>query len=93
MINFLSVTIKGAFNFSRARVIWHDGILKVFDHKGVVLSTPSDEPVRNTGYLRSWDVKTSKGAIIMRGKCMTCGGKKWWQLMRIKDVDLWSQSA
>jgi len=89
MNNFLSVSIKGAFNFARARVIWHKGMLKIFDYKGLVLYTPADEPVRNWGYLRAWDVKTEKGDIIMRGKCLTCGGKEWLQLMRVPEKELW----
>jgi hypothetical protein len=92
MINFSSVSIRGAFNFSRARVIWHEGELKVFDFQGVLLSTPAQEPTKKPGYLRAWDVKTKKGDIIMRGKCMTCGGKKWWRMMLIPDRDLWGHT-
>lgn len=92
MLNFLSVSIRGAFNFGRARVLWHDGTLKVFDPKGLVLTSPAEKPVKKKGYLRAWDIKTKKGDIIMRGKCMTCGGKRWWRLMRIPENDLWSQS-
>lgn len=92
MLNFRSVSIRGAFNIGRARVLWHDGELKVFDTKGLVMSTPAEEPVKNKGYLRRWDIKTKKGDIIMRGRCMTCGGKKWWRIMYIPETELWGRS-
>lgn len=89
MVNFRSVSIKGAFNFGRARVLWQAGMLKVFDADGLKLSTPAEEPVRKAGHLRAWSVKTSRGDIAMRGKCMTCGGRKWSRITYMSDSKLW----
>ena len=92
MINYRSVSIKGAFNVGRARALWHNGVLKVFDMTGFVLAIAAEKPARNKGLLRAWDVKTEKGDIIMRGKCMTCGGKQWWRIMYIPEGELWRQT-
>ena len=89
IINYPSVSIKGAFNYSRARVLWKDGLLKVFGLDGPVLEVVSDRPVKKRGYLMAWDISTGKGKVIMRGKCITCGGKKWWRIIYMSRFDLW----
>lgn len=93
ILNFRSVSVSGAFNLSRSRVLWHNGTLKVFDDKGVVLETTAAKPEKKPGFLRVWDVKTAKGDIVMRGKCMTCGGRKWWRVMYMPDIELWSLTS
>lgn len=91
MQNYRSVSIKGAFSSARARVLWYDGRLKVFDANGLVLETIADEPQRRPRHIRAWDVETARGAIVMRGKCMTCGGRAWLGVMRIPAAELWSR--
>lgn len=90
MINFRSVSIKGAFNFGRARVLWSGGLLRVFTVDGMVLETSAEEPLKKVGLLRAWSVSTVRGDITMRGKCITCGGKKWWRVTYAPDNELWN---
>ena len=72
-------------------MLWYDGTLKVFDADGLVLETVANEPHRRPHHVRVWDVKTARGDIVMRGKCMTCGGKAWLGVMRIRADELWSR--
>jgi len=92
MINFRSVSIKGAFNHARARVIWNNGVLKVFTINGMILSIGAQRPQVKRGFIRTWDVETAKGNITMRAKCMTCGGRKWWPVYYASDTDLWNSA-
>lgn len=89
--NYRSVSIKGAFAFSRARVLWYDGVLKVFGTAGLVLETEADEPQRKPRHVRVWTVKTARGDIVMRGKCMTCGGRKWLDVISVSSHELWGR--
>lgn len=91
MHNYRSVSTKGAVKLSRARALWYDSRLKVFDVNGLVLDIEADEPKRRPRHIRVWDVETARGAIVMRGKCMTCGGKAWLAFMRIPASELWSR--
>lgn len=91
VLNFRSVSIKGAFSAARARVLWYDGCLKVFDANGLVLETAANEPQRKPRHIRVWSVRTARGDIVMRGKCMTCGGKKWLGVMAIPADELWGR--
>ena len=90
MIDLKSVSISGVFNFARARVLWNDGMLKVFGLDGSLLEIMSEQPVRKKGYLMAWGAKTGKGDIIMRNKCMTCGGRKWWRIIYMRKNELWN---
>jgi hypothetical protein len=90
MIDLRTVSISGAFNYSRARVLWKDGMLKVFGVDGMMLELISEKPVRNRGRLNSWRIKTGKGDIMTRGKCMTCGGRKWWRIIYMAKNELWN---
>lgn len=89
MINFRSVSIRGVFNFGRARVLWDSGLLKIFTTEGMMLSLPSKQPVKNAGIIRSWSIETDLGIVNMRGKCMTCGGKNWWNVYNASNEELW----
>jgi hypothetical protein len=91
MQNYRSVSIKGVFSAARARVLWYDGTLKVFGVNGLVHEIAADEPQRKPRHVRVWDVKTARGDIVMRGKCMTCGGTAWLGVMRIPADELWSR--
>ena len=91
MQNYRSVSIKGAFSAGRARVLWYDGTLKVFGAAGLVLETVADPPRRRPGHVRVWDVRTARGNVEMRGKCMTCGGRPWLAVMAIPADELWSR--
>ena len=90
MINFASVSIRGAFNFARARVIWHDGLLRVFGKTGPMLDIIADEPRKKPGHVWTWDVHTAKGDIVLRNKCITCGGREWWRVVLAPTDELWS---
>lgn len=89
MIDLKSVSVRGAFNYGRARVLWKDGMLKVFGVDGVLLEIMSEKPVRKKGHLMAWDAKTGKGSITLRGKCMTCGSRKWWPIYYKSKHELW----
>jgi len=93
MLNFLSVSISGAFNFGRARVLWHEGIMKVFNADGFVIQKKADKPKRLSGHIRMWQSETEDGSIILKGKCMTCGGSKWWKVYRASSDELWESVA
>lgn len=81
MKNFTTVTVKGSFNFARARVIWRDGVLRVFTLEGLALDLPASAPKKRPGYVHTYDVDLGgKGTITLRGKCVTCGGRKWWKI-------------
>ena len=90
MIDLKSVSIRGAFNYARARVLWKDGILKVFGVDGLMLEIISEQPAKRQGHIMSWDAKTGKGDINIRGKCITCGGRKWWRVIYLPKRELWS---
>jgi len=93
MKNFRSVLLRGAFNTSRARAIWYDGLLKVFDTHGLMWSAPSKEPQRRPGHIRVWDAETTEGNIVMRGKCLTCGGSQWRRVTSAPAQTLWDLPA
>ena len=84
-----SVGMRGVFNFSRVRVLWYDGVLKVYTVDGLHLELITELPIRRPGYMRSWSVKTNKGDIILRAKCMACGGRQWWRIMYMPFDRLW----
>ncbi len=87
--NFKSVAVRGAFNCSRARVLWYDGLLRIFDVNGLVLETKAEKPQKKPRFLRTWNVKTAKGDLTMTGKCMTCGGKQWRRVTFMSSQELW----
>lgn len=89
MINFSSVSISGVFNYGRSRVLWKDGLLRVYTVDGLRLEITAEKPILRSGYLNSWTVKTGKGDIVLRKKCLTCGGRRWWQLMYKSIDELW----
>ena len=90
MMNFRSVSISGAFHYGRARAIWSAGLLRVFGVDGIVLEVVSETPIKRPGFLRSWDANTASGTITIKGKCMTCGGRKWWRILYMPTDELWS---
>lgn len=90
MVNFPSVSIRGAFEFGRARALWKDGLLRVFGFDGLLLETIAERPVKKAGYLLAWDVRTARGDITIRSKCITCGGRKWWRIVFMPSDELWS---
>jgi hypothetical protein len=92
-VNFSSVSIKGAFNYARARVLWHDGLLRVFTLDGLSLEIVALRPVKRHRYIMTWDVDTGKGDIVMRLKCVTCAGRKWWRLVAMPSDELWRLPA
>ena len=92
MLDFRSVSIKGAINFARARVLWDDRLLRVYDATGLQMELGAAEPVRRKGFLSSWQVKTSMGNIIMRSRCMTCGGRRWWRILSKSSSELWGMA-
>jgi len=85
-----SASMHGQWRHARVRVLWRDGLLRVFGLVGLLLELKTKEPVRMKGFLNSWLVDSDIGQIILKSRCMTCGGPKWWRLMRIPADDLWS---
>jgi len=89
MIDFLSVSLHGVINHSRARVLWDDGLLRAFTVAGLILELRTSEPVRLSGFLHRWTVASDVGPLVLKGRCMTCGGPPWWRLMRTTAEELW----
>ena len=90
MDNFSSVSIRGAFNFARARVLYRDGLLKVFGKDGPLLEVMSFKPTKRPGHVWVWDATTAKGQIEIRNKCITCGGRAWGKVVFMPADQLWS---
>lgn len=88
-IDFKSVSIRGAFNYGRARVLWRDGLLRVFTLEGLQFQMEAARPRRMTGYLWRWDVDTAAGPVTLRPKCITCGGVKWARMVAQSFAELW----
>lgn len=89
MRNFRSVSVHGAFRAARARVLCYDGAIKIFDAEGLVWFATAEEPQRVPGRLDRWSVDTTKGTIVMKGKCITCGGRRWWRIGYMPAAKLW----
>ena len=89
MIDLHSVSIKGAFNVDRARLLWQDGTAKVFGIKGFLLQVDSEPPTKLKGYLARWNMQTARGQIEIKRKCIGCGGRQWWRTMRVNSDNLW----
>ena len=87
-----SASIGGKLHFSRARVLWRDGTLRAFGVDGLLVELKTQSPVRLSGYINSWIAESDTGALIIKGKCLTCGGPKWWRVMRMPANDLWSST-
>jgi len=85
-----SASMHGEINHSRVRVLWRDGILRAFGIVGLLLELKTEKPVRMKGYLNSWLVKTDLGTLILKGKCVTCGGRKWWRIVYMPGDELWN---
>jgi hypothetical protein len=91
--DFSSVSIKGAFNYGRARVLWNNGLLRVYTVDGLRLEILARRPVKRPRHLRTWDIDTGKGDIVLRGKCITCGGRPWWRIAFMPVNELWRVTA
>ena len=93
IMNFTSVSIKGTFNFGRARVLWRDGMMRIYTIDGLVSEYMADQPTKRDRYLHTWDVNLGKngdaGSITLRMKCITCGGRKWWRIAYMPLEQLW----
>ena len=89
-MDFKSVSVKGAFNYARARVLWRGGLLRVYTLSGPHLEIMSEQPVKRPKFLGAWDIKTQVGDITLRTKCVTCGGRKWWRVVSKSFDELWS---
>jgi len=87
--DFKSVSVHGKINHSRVRVLWRGGVLRAFGFAGLLLELQTAEPVRMKGFLNSWLVDSDVGPLILKGRCMTCGGPKWWRRMRVSADELW----
>jgi len=88
-VDLKSVSMHGKFNHSRVRVLWRDGLLRAFGVVGLLLELKTAEPVRVKKSINRWIVSTDLGPLILKGKCMTCGGPRWWRLMRMPEDELW----
>jgi hypothetical protein len=90
--NYGTVTIRGAFSSGRARVLWHDGLLRAYGVNGLMLEVAAEKPTRKKGHLRAWDVKTERGDISLHMKCITCGGRAWWRTAFTPAEELWGST-
>ena len=91
LINFTSVALSGDLTCGRARVLWYDGLLKVYTPDGLLREVPTNKPVMRPRFLSTWDAFTFGGVVTLKRKCMTCGGRQWWRLMRIPSEELWER--
>jgi len=88
-----SATMQGVYNCGRVRALWHGGILKIFTVDGLLFELKTEKPIRRPYYAKSWIIKTEKGDIILKGKCITCGGRKWWRIGYVPFDKLWRMSS
>ena len=89
MIDFSSMALTGISNHSRVRVLWKDGLLRAFSVDGLVLELKTAQPARLKGFLATWHVANDLGPLMMKRRCMTCGGPRWWRVLRIPSEELW----
>jgi len=89
MIDLSSVSMHGVANHARVRVLWRDGLLRAFSVDGLVLELKTKEPRRIKGHLWRWQADNDIGPLTMKGKCIACGGSKWWRVLRIPSKELW----
>ena len=89
-VDLKSVSMHGKFNHSRVRVLWRDGELRAFGVVGPLLELKTLEPVRLQGFSNRWLAESDLGPLILKSKCMTCGGPKWWRIVRKTADELWS---
>ena len=89
MFDLKAAKVQGAASCARARVLWRDGLLRAYSPTGMVFGIDTTKPVKMKGYLNSWLVDSSAGPIVIKSRCMTCGGPQWWKLMRIPGNKLW----
>ena len=90
MIDLKSVTIIGGFNAGRARVLWHDGMLKAWGLNGLLFQVASERPTKKRGYLARWEANTENGMIEFKVKCVSCGGRNWWRIVGMNHDELWN---
>jgi len=90
MIDLKSVSMSGRWNHSRVRVLWKDGLLRAFGVSGLLVELKTSEPVRMSGFLGTWITDGDLGPLILKNRCMTCGGPRWWRIMRMPPEELWS---
>lgn len=90
MIDFPSVSLSGAIEIARARVLWHEGTLRAYTKNGLVFETLANAPVEEqTRWQKRFVVQSSRGMIVMKPKCSTCGG--WKQVTRKAAFALWEE--
>lgn len=87
MIDLPSVHITGAIRFARARVLWHQGLMKLYTKSGKIAEMQSSEPQRLKGWRRVWLAETEHGEIRLSAKCSSCGG--WSKVARPDAEALW----
>lgn len=90
MFDLRSARASGAYEAARVRALWHKGVLKLFDGSGLVLTARAMEPQPLPGRRSAWRTTTERGELVLRGRCMTCGGLRWLRLMRKSGDELWN---
>jgi len=88
MIDLPSVKVSGAVSVARARVLWQDGMLRVYTKKGRVEELRSTEPKRMHGMWPRWAAETNRGQVVFSSRCPSCGG--WTAVTRINREELWA---
>ena len=89
MMDFLSMSLSGIKNHTRVRVLWKDGLLRAFSVDGLVLELKTQKPTRISGFLNGWQADNDVGPLTMKGRCMTCGGPRWWKVLCTPSEELW----
>jgi len=89
MTNFPSIAMSGIANHARVRVLWKDGLLRAFTVDGLVFEIKTKKPTRLKGTLMSWEADNDIGPLTLKSRCMTCGGPRWWRMLRVPSEELW----
>lgn len=91
MIDFKAMRLSGAISISRARVLWHEGLMRAYTKEGLVWVAESKAPILHERRWRPHYVaQTVSGDVILKTKCITCGG--WGRVAKIPAEQLWGDA-
>lgn len=89
-VDLASVRVSGAISLPRARVLWKDGLLRMFTKEGIVWEAPARAPKAvPSRWYKLWHVDTDRGEIVLRNRCSTCGG--WRSVTKVPAETLWER--
>jgi len=87
MLDLPSVKVTGAINIARARALYQDGSLRLYNQMGRIRTIVCTEPVPKKGWRSTWSAMTDIGAIVLKSRCSSCGG--WRVVTDIPAEELW----